>query len=65
MLVLSRKPGQALVIAGEITITVLEMGRGRVQLGISAPAELPIHRQEIHDRIVREEQLAAECELAM
>ncbi|HEY2883347.1 MAG TPA: carbon storage regulator CsrA [Pirellulales bacterium] len=51
MLVLSRKAGQSIVIAGDIVVNVVEIGRGRVQIGVSAPAHLPIHREEIHRRI--------------
>ena len=48
MLILSRKRGEQLVIGNGISITVLEMRSGRVKLGFTAPAEVPIHRQEIH-----------------
>jgi carbon storage regulator len=51
MLVLSRKRGESIVVDGEITITVVENCRGRVQLGIDAPAHVTIHREEIHRRI--------------
>ena len=51
MLVLSRKRGESIVVDHEITITVVETSRGRVQLGIDAPAHVTIHREEIHRRI--------------
>jgi carbon storage regulator len=54
MLVLSRKVGQTIVVNGDITVTVIEIGRGRVQLGICAPRETTIHREEVHRRIERE-----------
>ena len=54
MLVLSRKPQQSIVIGDEIRITVIEMGRGRVQIGISAPDYLPIFREEIVRRMVEQ-----------
>ena len=48
MLVLSIRPGQKLVIPAEnITLTVLEIRGGRVRLGISAPADTPVHRLEV------------------
>jgi carbon storage regulator len=59
MLVLSRKEGQSIVIAGEIVVNVREIGRGRVQIGVVAPPHLSIHREEIHRRIQREQQLVA------
>ena len=54
MLVLSRKQGQSIVIAGEIVVSIVELSRGRVQIGIEAPPHLTIHREEIHRRIQAE-----------
>ena len=54
MLVLSRKPGESLVIGGNITVTVVEAKGGRVRIGIDAPRELPVHRDEVRRRIDRE-----------
>lgn len=51
MLVLSRKRGEAITIGKGVTITVLSVQGDKVKLGIVAPAEVPVHRQEIHDRI--------------
>lgn len=51
MLVLSRKKGEQVVIAGDITVTVLEVSHDRVKLGFRGPAEVPIHRQEVVDRM--------------
>lgn len=47
MLVLGRKLGERVLIAEDISITVLEIGNGRVKLGIAAPAEVPVHREEL------------------
>jgi carbon storage regulator len=52
MLVLSRKPKEAVRIGQDIEVVVLEVHGDRVKLGFSAPAEIPIHRGEIHDRIM-------------
>ncbi len=52
MLVLSRKPNEAITIGHDIQIVVLEVRGDRVKLGFLAPAEVPIHRREVHDRIV-------------
>lgn len=46
MLVLSRKCGEMIVIANNVTVTVLGVQGGRVKLGLSAPADMPIHRKE-------------------
>jgi carbon storage regulator len=54
MLVLSRKKGQQVVIGDQLSVVVLEVRGDRVKLGFSGPAEVPIHREEIHDRIVRQ-----------
>ena len=48
MLVLSRKHGEGIVIANEITVTVLEVRGNRVKLGITAPGDASIHRAEVH-----------------
>ena len=55
MLVLSRKHGQSIVVGGEITITVVAIGRGRVQLGVTAPFDTTVHREEIQRRIQAQE----------
>jgi carbon storage regulator len=51
MLVLSRRRGEAIVIDDRVTVTVLELRGDRVKLGFTGPAEVPIHRQEVHQRI--------------
>ena len=63
MLVLSRKPGESLVIGRDITVTVIRMKGNVAQLGIDAPKEVPIHRSELHERIQKNERtLAASTE---
>lgn len=51
MLVLSRKKFEAIVISGNITVTVVEIGKGSVKIGITAPEDVSVHRQEIADQI--------------
>lgn len=58
MLILSRKPGDAILIDGGIRIVVLAADSRGVQLGISAPAQVGILREEIIDRISEENQRA-------
>ncbi len=48
MLVLSRKANESIQIGNDIVITVVELSRGRVRLGIDAPKEVPVHREEIY-----------------
>ncbi len=51
MLVLSRKRGESIVIGNGITVTVVEVRGDRVRLGFNAPAEVPIHRKEVQQKI--------------
>ena len=51
MLVLSRKSGQRVRIGQFVEVTVLETHNGRVKLGFSGPAEIPIHREEVAVRL--------------
>jgi carbon storage regulator len=54
MLVLERKKGESIIIGDLITITVLGMNEygTKVRLGIDAPKEIPVHREEIQQRII-------------
>jgi carbon storage regulator len=54
MLILTRRPGETLRIGDNIEVTVLGVKGNQVRLGITAPEEVPVHRQEIYERI-REE----------
>lgn len=54
MLVLSRKKDESIVIDDNIILTVVEIRGDKVRLGITAPREVPVHRQEIHDAIQQE-----------
>ena len=54
MLVLSRIRGERVVIGQNITVTILEVRGDKVKLGFEGPADVPIHRQEVHQRIERE-----------
>jgi carbon storage regulator len=51
MLVLSRKPGESVVIDGRIKVKIVRLDGDVVKLGIEAPADIPIHRQEVYDEI--------------
>jgi carbon storage regulator len=62
MLVLSRKEGERIVVGRDILITVIESRGNRVRLGISAPKEIPINRQEVSERLAREEAADSHCE---
>ena len=51
MLVLTRKPGESLRIGAQVVVTVLERSSREVRLGIEAPGEIPIYRDEIYRKI--------------
>ena len=51
MLVLTRKPGQSIIIGDEIEVQVLSVAGEKVRLGITAPREVGIFRNEVHERI--------------
>lgn len=51
MLVLSRKPGEKIVIGDDITVVVLDLRGEQVQLGIAAPRSIPVHRYEVYESI--------------
>ncbi|HHY91861.1 MAG TPA: carbon storage regulator CsrA [Firmicutes bacterium] len=59
MLVLSRRPGQSIMIGDDIEVTVLEWKDGQVSLGITAPRHVPVHRREVYEAIVQENRAAA------
>ena len=61
MLVLTRKPGESIVIGNNIRITVLEMQGRQIRLGIEAPPEITVHRGEIYERIKEENKQAAQA----
>ncbi len=56
MLVLSRKLDEKIMIGDDIIITVVDMRKDKIKLGIQAPRDKPVHRQEIYDLIQREKQ---------
>ena len=56
MLILSRKLNESIVIDGRIIVKILRIERDTVKIGIQAPAELPVHRQEVYDMIQKNKQ---------
>ncbi len=59
MLILSRKPGETVVIDGRIRVKVIRVEGDVVKIGIDAPADISVHRQEIYDEIQRSNREAA------
>ncbi len=60
MLILARKVGEAITIADDITIKVLEVKGGQVKIGIDAPQHISIHRNEVFEKIMAENKRAAQ-----
>ena len=58
MLVLTRRPGESIIVGKDIVITVLEIKGGQVRIGIDAPREIQVHREEVYEQ-VRQENLEA------
>ena len=54
MLILCRRVDEALIIGDDVTVTVLSVKGKQVRLGIDAPAEISVHREEIYERIKSE-----------
>jgi carbon storage regulator len=59
MLILTRRVGETVMIGNDITVTVLGVKGNQVRVGVNAPKEVAVHREEIYERIKREEQQAA------
>ena len=54
MLVLTRKIGETVIIGDNVTVTVLGIQGGQIKFGINAPRNVPVHREEVAERIKRE-----------
>jgi carbon storage regulator len=62
MLVLSRQRDESIIIGDNIVITIVDIRGDKVRLGINAPTEIPVHRQEVYEAIQRENQRAGRLE---
>jgi carbon storage regulator len=55
MLILTRRVGETVMIGNEVTVTVLGVKGNQVRIGVNAPKDVPVHREEIYERIKREQ----------
>jgi carbon storage regulator len=56
MLILTRRVGETVMIGSDVTVTVLGVKGNQVRIGVNAPRDVAVHREEIFERIKREEQ---------
>lgn len=63
MLVLTRKTGQTITIGDTIQIKIVEIGNGFVKLGIDAPKDMPIYREELYEKLKQLNQESARMDI--
>jgi len=59
MLILTRKPGESILIGDDIQITITSIDQNKVRVGIKGPAHIPIYREELYRKIQKENRAAA------
>ena len=57
MLILTRRVGETLMIGDSVTVTVLGVKGNQVRVGVSAPKDVAVHREEIYERIQKEQEV--------
>lgn len=63
MLVLTRKAGEGIIIGDDVKITIIEVKGGGIRIGIDAPRDMKVHRQEVYDKIKQENQEATQWDI--
>jgi carbon storage regulator len=64
MLVLSRHRDESIIIGDDIVVTIVDIRGDKVRLGIEAPSDIPVHRQEVYEAIQRENRKASQVKPA-
>ncbi len=60
MLILTRQLGETLMIGDQVTVTVLSVKGNQIRLGVNAPRNVPVHREEIYEKIRKENNEASQ-----
>ena len=60
MLIITRKPGERIMLGDDVVVEVIEVSGSSVRLGIAAPRSVPVYREEIWDAVKEEQQQAGE-----
>ena len=57
MLILTRRVNEKLMVGDDVTVTVLSISGNQVRIGVNAPRHVPVHREEIYEKVKRQESL--------
>ena len=61
MLILTRKANETLIVGNDVTVTILGVKGNQVRIGVNAPKEISVHREEVYNRIKAEKQQQRIC----